>query len=352
VLGNEVSFEHRSPKPEDEIRVGMVDLKNSDKWIELGATHAWNWQQGCMLQWLPDSKSEVMWNARQGDQFVCHILDTRSGKQRTLPSPVYTVSPDGRWGLSPDFRRLNDMRPGYGYAGIPDPYRSEIAPDNTGIWKTDMRTGESKLLFSFAQIVALPHPPGYSKGAKHWFNHLLVSPNGKRFIFLHRWRGEKEGTSFATRMLTANMDGGDLHVIDPYGKTSHFIWRDADHILAWAWHPSRGERFYLYKDRTDEVTPIGPDIMTENGHCTYLPGNKWILNDTYPAKDRTQHVYLYEIATGKTITLGRFLSPEVYTGELRCDTHPRFNRSGKQVCIDSPHMGGRQMFLIDIDQLA
>jgi hypothetical protein len=155
VLGNEVSFEHRSPKPEDEIRVGMVDLKNSDTWIELGATHAWNWQQGCMLQWLPGSKPEVMWNARQGDQFVCHILDTRSGKQRTLPSPVYTVSPDGRWGLSPDFRRLNDMRPGYGYAGIPDPYRNEIAPNNAGIWKTDMRTGESKLLFSFAQIAAL-----------------------------------------------------------------------------------------------------------------------------------------------------------------------------------------------------
>ena len=23
-------------------------------------------------------------------------------------------------------------------------------------------------------------------------------------------------------------------------------------------------------------------IMTGNGHCTYLPGNRWILNDTYP----------------------------------------------------------------------
>ena len=24
--------------------------------------------------------------------------------------------------------------------------------------------------------------------------------------------------------------------------------------------------------------------MTVNGHCTYLPGNKYILNDTYPIK--------------------------------------------------------------------
>src|SRR6187455_3178083 len=51
VLANEVEFEHRSPKADDVIRVGMVDLQDGDKWIELGATRAWNWQQGCMLQW-------------------------------------------------------------------------------------------------------------------------------------------------------------------------------------------------------------------------------------------------------------------------------------------------------------
>ena len=36
------------------------------------------------------------------------------------------------------------------------------------------------------------------------------------------------------------IDGGDVRVIDPSGHTSHFIWRDARHILAWtrpeAWH--------------------------------------------------------------------------------------------------------------------
>src|SRR6187401_530994 len=36
VLGMEVDFEHRQPKPEDTIRIGMVDLHDSDRWIELG----------------------------------------------------------------------------------------------------------------------------------------------------------------------------------------------------------------------------------------------------------------------------------------------------------------------------
>src|SRR5262249_14665401 len=82
VLGMEVDFEHRSPRPEDVIKVGMVDLRDHDRWIELGESRAWNWQQGCMLQWLPGSKSEVIWNDRQDDRFVCHILDVQTRKKR------------------------------------------------------------------------------------------------------------------------------------------------------------------------------------------------------------------------------------------------------------------------------
>ena len=46
--------------------------------------------------------------------------------------------------------------------------------------------------------------------------------------------------------------------------------------------------------------------MTVNGHCTYLPGNRWILNDTYPDKQRNQNPYLYNVASGKRYPLGHF----------------------------------------------
>ena len=153
-------------------------------------------------------------------------------------------------------------------------------------------------------------------------------------------------------MLTAQPDGSDIAVVDPYGKTSHFIWRDPEHILAWSWHPSHKDAFYLYRDKTDKVEVVGKGIMTRNGHCTYLPGNKWILNDTYPDNKRMQNVYLYHVATGKTVSLGNFHLPEKYKGEWRCDTHPRFSPDGKSIVIDSPHGGnGRQMYLIDISEI-
>jgi hypothetical protein len=350
ILSNQVDFEGRSPAASDQIRVGMVDTADGDRWIELGTSSAWNWQQGCMLQWVPGSQTDVLWNDRIDGQFVSHILNVKTGRKRTIPSPVYTLAPDGRWGITCDFRRLNDVRPGYGYAGVPDPNAAKLIPEDTGIWRVDLKTGKRRMLISLPDAARIPYPGGYSKDAKHWFNHLLISPDGGRFIFLHRWRGDKEGRSFSTRLFTANADGKDLYITDPHGKTSHFVWRDPRHILAWAWHPSKGDRFYLYRDKTDQVEVVGEGVMTVNGHCTYLnrENNRWILNDTYPDRERNQNVFLYDTASGRRLPLGGFHSPAAYTGEWRCDTHPRSSPDGTKVVIDSPHQGGRQMYLIDV----
>ena len=353
VLSNQVDFEHRSPRADDVIQVGMIDLQDGDRWIELGESRAWNWQQGCMLQWLPGSKEDVVWNDRVDGRFVSHVMNVRTRKKRTLPGPAYAVSPDGRWAVYPDFRRLNQTRPGYGYAGVADPFENQLTPHEAGIWRMDMKTGKQKLLQSFLQAAMVPNLHSmWEPGAKHWFNHLLFSPDGSRFIFLHRWRGPKQGSGFGTRMFTANRDGGDLHVLDPHGGTSHFIWRDRTHVLAWAKHPSHGEKFYLYEDKTDNVEVIGKDVMTVNGHCTYLPGNAWILNDTYPQADGKQHLYLYEVASDKRVELGAFASDPPYRGEFRCDLHPRSSRDGTKVTIDSSHERGRQIYLVDIERLS
>lgn len=350
VLGMEVDFQHRSPRPDDLIKVGMVDLKQNDKWIELGESRAWCWQQGCMLQWRPGSKTDVLWNDRLEGRYVCHILDVKTRKRRTLPHPVYTVSPDGRWAVAPDFRRVNDMRPGYGYAGLPDPYKDDLAPEASGIFRIDLETGRQELIVRLADVGRIPYPQADLSKAKHYFNHLLVSPDGARFEFLHRWRLKGRG-GFGTRMLTAAADGSELRIVDHSGYTSHFIWRDPRHILAWSRHPSHGNAFYLFEDRTGgKVEIIGRGLMTYNGHCTYLPGNQWILNDTYPmGPKRQQHVYLFHVPTSRIVPLGHFHLPPAYSGEWRCDTHPRFSPDGTKVVIDSPHAGhGRQLYLIDL----
>ncbi len=348
VLGMEVDFEHRSPRPEDTIRIGMVDLQDNDRWIDLGQSGAWCWQQGCMLQWLPGSKSQVIYNDREDGQPVSRILDVKSGKKRTLPGPIYCVSPDAKWAMACDFARLNHQRPGYGYA-FADPYKDVLAPKESGIWRMNLATGKRDLVITIEQASKIPYKIGEWGGDSiHRFNHLLFSPGGHRFIFLHRRNRGNNKEAGITRMFTARPDGTDLYVVDPYGDTSHFIWRDDRHIAAWAKHPSHGHAFYLYRDKSEHVELMDHANMPVNGHNTYLPGNRWILNDTYPDKERLQHPYLYDTKTRTRHPLGHFLSPREYTGEWRCDTHPRFSPNGKLVCIDSPHAGGRQLHLIDI----
>lgn len=363
VLSNQVDFEGRSPTAEDAVRVGMVDLEDGDRWIELGQSSAWGWQQGCMLQWRPGNTREVVWNDRDGDRFICRIKNVDTGRERVLPRPVYALSPDGRWAVTLDFGRLQAARPGYGYQGVPDAHPDEFAPEAAGIWRMDMDTGESTLIISLAQLARIPFDGVVGADRRHWVNHLLVSPDSRRFVFLHRRRFKRAddptvhiGNRLVTRMFTANLDGSDLHVLDPSGRTSHFVWRDPEHICAWTHPEGLPGGFYVFRDKTSEFSQVGQGVMTVNGHNTYLSiggGQEWILNDTYPeGEHRQQTPYLYHLPTGRRFDLGHFHSPASYNDEWRCDTHPRSSRDGTKVVIDSPHGGdGRQLWLLDVSAI-
>ncbi len=351
VLGMQVDFEDRNPKPDDVVRVGMVDLQDGDRWIELGESRAWNWQQGCMLQWIPGTDAQVLWNDREGDRFVTRILDVKTRETRTLPLPVYAVAPDGKSAVSADFARVHDQRPGYGYVGLPDAHAEEDAPATSGVWWMDLATGEHRLVFSTADALKVGAPSADWTGAKHALYHLLYSPDGKRVAMVHRW-AKRGGERFSSRLLTIDPQGGEPRVVHPGRYVSHFWWRDPEHITAWAWHDSAGAQFYAFPERGGPPELIAPEAMREDGHVSYLPGNRFILNDTYPDVHLRQHPYLYDLVEKRRIPLGHFVSNTTRGGlDLRCDTHPRFSRDGGSVVIDSTHEGQRQMYLIDVRAL-
>jgi len=159
--------------------------------------------------------------------------ECETGKIRTIGFPIYTVFPDGRHAVSTDFRRIQDMRPGYGYPGIPDPNREILSPPTAA---SGMLTSKPVNQTHHLHLPDCPNSFDVENTAnfKHWFNHLLVNPDGIRFIFLHRCiEKEKQGSGFKyTRMFTANPDGSDLRPVNSSGKISHFNWRDSSHIIS------------------------------------------------------------------------------------------------------------------------
>ncbi|MCX7005820.1 MAG: hypothetical protein NTY53_00945, partial [Kiritimatiellaeota bacterium] len=340
LLGMEVGFEHRLPKSGEAVKIGMVDLQDGNRWIELGESRAWCWQQGCMLQWRPGSDREVVWNDREGDRFVSRVLDVKTRKLRTLPRAVGHISPDGKLAVCEDFSRVWNFRSGYGYAGIPDPYAAQPAPVESGVWRMDMETGATKLLVSLADLVQIPYP-NQKAGDKHYVNHLEWSPDGKRLLLYDRWSGSG---GMPTRVFTVAADGTDVRLLSKTGA-SHYIWRDPENVLIWT---TEANGYALFKD--DNTAQVGEVLWkAPNGHQLYIPGTgkQWLVSDTY-----ARELYLYHLPTKTFVLLGKFPQDKAYAGEWRCDLHPRVSRDGKYVFFDSPHAGnGRQLYRIDISEI-
>ncbi len=347
LLGMETDFEGRKPTPDDVIRVGVIDLANGDTWTQFGESRSWCWQQGCMLQWLPGSDTKVIYNDRDGDHYIAIIKDLKTGESRTLPRPVYCVSPDGKTGMSIPFARLDDTRPGYGYKGVIDPWADDPHPAEDGIYSMNLDTGESKLIVSIDRTASIPSST--NPDSKHWFNHLLFNTDGTRFSFLERaFLNTTDRKGRTTRLFTANPDGTDLYCLNDHGMVSHYIWKTPAVLMGWSKEPADGAKFHVYTDKTEEVATIGADVLTVDGHCTYSPDKRWILTDTYPDSKLMITLMLYRPEDGKLVKLGRFYHPKVEDLEFRCDLHPRWSRDGKTISIDSRHSGQRQIYVLDV----
>lgn len=94
-----------------------------------------------------------------------------------------------------------------------------------------------------------------------------------------------------------------------------------------------------------------PELNTD-GHCSYSPDGKLVVTDTYPNRKRIAAVYLCSETGGKQGTikrLARVSAPFRYDNDCRCDLHPRWNREGTKVCIDSVHEGKRGLYVIPVN---
>jgi len=56
----------------------------------------------------------------------------------------------------------------------------------------------------------------------------------------------------------------------------------------------------------------------------------------------------YNLTTGERATLAEFPSEAVFTGDIRCDLHPRWSPDGRTVTVDAVFKGDRQIYVLDV----
>ena len=343
------------PDPLGEAEIVLFDLNlnpNDNGYCKvLTKTHTWNVQQGCMAQWMgPDFSSRIMFNDLREGKYCSIIKDVRSGEEKILPLPVYTLSNDGKTALSLDFSRLHSLRLGYGYAELPENTKGVALPDETSIWKMDIESGEVTSLLKYTDFAKFqPRPEMLEAGSVHKVNHLMLSPNSKRFMVLYRWF---VGQRKYTRLITCNVDGTDMYVLSDDDMVSHCYWKNDEEIIAFERKKEHGPGFYLMKDKTQEWTHIWPQLSND-GHPSYCPtDNSLVVFDTYPSRSRIQEVKLgrdNDTEGSSVKTIARVFSPFKYDNDTRCDLHPRWSRDGKKVCFDSVFEGHRGLYVINVN---
>lgn len=332
------SSEADSVKPADIVRIEL----STKKVEKLAATHTWNVQQGCMAQWL--SANEIIYNDFRDGKYCAVVLNTKTKEERIIEMPVYAMSPDRKIALSLDFSRLHRLRPGYGYANVSDSTKNEKCPNKTCIWKINIVSGKITPLLKYTDFAGF-EPKASMKDAEHKVNHLMISPNGKRFMVLHRWF--QKGTKY-TRLVTCDMNGKNMYNLSDDDFVSHCCWKNDKEILSYLNKKDGGKGYYLLEDKTQKFERLWRRLAMD-GHPTYSYDGKYVVTDTYPNRKRIQSLYIMD--GKKVMRVARVFSSFKYGLDTRCDLHPRWSRDGEKICFDASFGGKRSVCVVDVKEI-
>ena len=387
LLACKTSFIDRMPTKDDVLEIGYFEWQKSNKFIKVTETKAWNWQQGCMLQWLaPDYDKKIIYNDRVDNKFVTVILDIESSKKEILPMAYYAMSNDGKFVLCIDNERHYWFRGGYNYQGIENKEKKKPIDENDGIWYIDIRTKEIKQIITQKELLNIK-PLSNMKNTVHYVEHLMISPNNKRFCFLHRWKIEDGG--IYARFYTANVDGSDIYLLNDSGRMSHFCWRNDRELLGFGgmensinklrkyknivkffikpflplYHKIIGDRskirelitgdsYILFEDLTNKKIKIAPDILREDGHPSFCKvDDSLMITDTYPNPNDEfkEELILFDMLRNEIVSKLKLNHLEEFASSaVRCDLHPKWSHDGKYICVDTLDKGYRSIYVYEV----
>jgi len=347
-LALESDFHERRPGVGDSALVGLVD-RQTHTFTQYAETSAFNLQQGSMMHWIDAGfGQEFTFNDWEGDGLVSRAVNIETREMRTIKGAIAAVSPTGHMAIGLNYARMSHCRAVVGYANEIDPESLQDAPEDDGLALLDLKTGESRLILPIADVIQASGCEEV-QGRRAWFNHVLFNTDGSRLLFF--CRVNRDG--LFTSLWTVNPDGSDLECQIPFRKwISHFAWRDPKHILISCNLMGDGG-FLEFADGQGNFEPFGKGILPRDGHACFSPDGEWVVCDYRTRKDseRMAGLILYNVNDGNEVNLGEFRSDEKFSGDIRCDLHPRWSHDGKTITFDSIHEGDRQIYLVDVSDL-
>ena len=343
ILAHKFDLNLKSENFDYPIEVGYFDHSDLKDFTVVGKTSSWNWQQGSMLQWVDDN---IIFNDWDGTKHIARIVDKSGVLIKNIDRAVGAISSNGKYAVSYSFDRLNHGMKGYGYSHTYEYNINENVPKDSYLYVIDIENNESKKLFSIHEIFNVL-PSEDMIDCYHFFTHAQFSPTNNRIAFYHRWY--KKNRRLNTRLITCDINGGNIHVFKTSGMVSHYNWIDDEKIIVYCSIDNK-DSFYIVTDKSDKILSGFDNIYTSDGHPQYNKYNKLVLIDTYPNRFRRQHLSVLDYKKMIKYDIGSFYSPLKYRNLYRCDLHPRWDRKGTKICVDLVNNKTRSMAIIDYNE--
>lgn len=378
------------------IELGYYDIPSGD-WHHLGESDSWNWPQGAMLQWLTkeNGQERVIYNCSKDGSLISRIHNIVTGEDRDINWPIYGITPDGKKSISLDLERSYWCR-AYHYQSVANKEKDGQIYKDDGIYEIDLQNNIKRTIISIQDIINTDYRP-YFNEQKHWLEHIMISPSGKRFCFLHRFSPVNDLFNYETRLFIANIDGSNLQCIDGWDKVrwSHFGWNGDDSFAIYSYIPSQiqvpplrvllsrkgfsvigfiksvirksigllpdmaarklGSAFSAYQYYELNANGvfslkkiIDPKVSRIDGHPSFTNDLNYMVTDTYGDKRSWQRLYVCKNNNQAVTVLAEFFA--FYKKKpSSCDLHPKLSRNNNYVVVDSAHDEKHHMIVFKIN---
>jgi len=355
IVALRTGFHDRMPAPEDAADIVLIDTQNHYAVRKVDETRAWNPQQGTMLYWNPEApETQFFFNDRdpETNHIFCVLYDIAQNRRireyRFADTPIGNggVAQTGGWFAGINYGRLAGLRPVTGYPGAYDWTGKALHPDNDGVFKVNVATGEKHLLVSFRQMRdALAGNHREVDRAPLFINHTLWNRDGDRLYFFVRGNfGQRSGR--VNVPMTVRADGRGLTEQRVF-IGGHPEWEYGARMIGAVNH-----RLVLYDSGRQEVLrELGsPKIFPDPGNDVALsPDGGWIVQGI---QEGSRNAYaVYRRSDGAWAHTRWFDQGAYASGPLRIDPAPKWSRSSDQVLFSSLTQKPeptRQLFLIHI----
>lgn len=314
-------------KNSNELDILIYDLGNKT-FKTVGTTNAWNYQQGARLMWF--GKNELIYNKfdSKTKKYFSVVVNIATRKEYIIEHPLQALYKD-EYLLSFSYYYLNQIGTEYGYKQEEDNDHVE------SLIHFDLNTCKSRNLFKIEDCFNLL-TGSYPHSQSLHFNHFLISPNGKYFIFVYRFYSDGVRVD---HLFGYSMDDNQLEVLIENELISHCAWRSDNEFIFWG-RINNIPGYYLYKFTINSVE--FKLSVSEDGHPTFLRDDI-ILTDTYPDHFLCQTLSLWDIQRGTQKKILKVKHPVGYSAYERCDLHPSISLSKSKFQIDINNNGKRKV---------